>query len=205
MSITVYLKTNNQIKQFKPLKNMNFSKHCDLCENEITSLKNGVTCKLTKKKPNFKNTCSTIKLDEKFQKKLELINLELEGIKKNKNSIYSKFYFQILLGFILIFVSLWFTKDYSGVLLYFIVYSLITAGLSLWTSAYIILNRYRKKRKNIEFDKNQIDQLLQLYSIGYTSKIVLKDKMHGVLEFDVELNYNNWTKERTITPYKINL
>jgi hypothetical protein len=180
------------------------SKHCDLCENKITSLINGVTCKLTKRKPDFKNTCSKIKLDKKFQEKLELINLELEGIKRNKNSIYWKFYTQILFGFILVVISIGFMKDYFGAIHYYFAYLMITAGFTLWTSAYVILNRYRKERKNIEFDKGKIDQLLQLYSIDYTSNVILKDKTHGVLELDVELKYTNWTKEYTTTSYKIN-
>ncbi len=183
---------------------MNFSKHCDLCENEITSLKNGVTCKLTKRKPDFKNTCSTIALDGKFQEKLERINIEMEGIKRNKNSIYSKFYTQLLFGFVLIVISIGFLKGYFGALLYYLVYLTITAGISLCTSAFVILNGYRKERKNIEFDKNKIDELLQLYDIEYTSNIIIKDQTHGILELDIELKYTNWIKKRTISSYKIN-
>ncbi len=60
---------------------MNFSKHCDLCENEMTSFEKGLTCKLTKKKPEFENTCSEIKLDEKFLEKLEIAKqLERFGV-----------------------------------------------------------------------------------------------------------------------------
>ncbi len=42
------------------------TKHCDLCEYPKRDLKNGLTCGLTGKKPDFKRACPDILLDEKF-------------------------------------------------------------------------------------------------------------------------------------------
>ena len=43
---------------------MDLARHCDLCDNQKTSLKLGTTCELTDQKPEFNKTCSKIKLNE---------------------------------------------------------------------------------------------------------------------------------------------
>ena len=67
---------------------MSFSKHCNLCEYERTSLEKGLICKLTNRNPDFKNTCPSIKLDKLFQEKLEMSNLELELLRKTRKSTH---------------------------------------------------------------------------------------------------------------------
>jgi hypothetical protein len=181
---------------------MNLSRHCDLCENERRSLKNGLTCDLTNKKPEFQKTCSTINLSEKFQEKLEKINIELETLRKN--SVHFKFYTQIIIGFIFIFTSLSFLKNYTGLLVYYGSYTMISIGITFWGIAFSVLNKYRRKIKNAEFDKNEIDEFLQKYGIKYSVNIIFLEKIHGIQELVVELEYINWTKKRTTTPYKKN-
>lgn len=84
---------------------MNLYTHCDLCEHEKTSLKIGVTCTLTERKPDFHNTCSTIKLDEKFQEKLEIAHLELEEIRSHKKSAYLFFGLLMIIGVLILIKS----------------------------------------------------------------------------------------------------
>lgn len=86
------------------------ARHCDLCENKMTSLEKGVTCKLTSKKPDFNNTCSKIDLGKKFQKKLEIANLELEILRRNKKSTHLTFYGTIIIGFLLILLGYFFSN-----------------------------------------------------------------------------------------------
>ncbi|MEP1488871.1 MAG: hypothetical protein ABJK28_10625 [Algibacter sp.] len=180
-------------------------KHCDLCENQITSFKNGFTCALTNKKPSFEKTCTKIELNGKLQSKLEHISIELEKIRKNKNSMSYSFYIQIIIGFTLIFISIFILKkNYSGLLIYYFMYILVSIGLTLFGNAYKVLNRYRKKVKNAEFHKKSIDELLEEYGIQYNTNIIFQEKIHGIQELIVELEFINWKKERTKTPYKIN-
>ncbi|QXP59011.1 hypothetical protein [Olleya sp. HaHaR_3_96] len=184
---------------------MNFSKHCNLCENEITSFEIGLTCKLTQKKPEFKNTCSKIKLDKKFQKKLELANLELEIIRKNKKSIHWTFYFLITIGFLLIIggdsLAEW---TINSVYVWKIKIGIIAIGITFLVIAYEKLNGFRKKIKNVQFGKHEIDELLKKYGIEYKTSFCFKEKIHGIQEIIIETEFKNWIKKRTTTQYKNN-
>ncbi len=84
---------------------MNPSRHCSLCENRITSFEKEMTCKLTKRKPEFIHTCPDIQLGKKFQEKLERAILELENIRIYKRSTYLSFFFLIIIGLFAIIKS----------------------------------------------------------------------------------------------------
>tara|TARA_R110000751_G_scaffold2470_4_gene13402 strand:- start:230907 stop:231320 length:414 start_codon:yes stop_codon:yes gene_type:complete len=60
---------------------------CALCQNERTSFENGLTCNLTKKKPNVINTCSKIKLDEKYIENLKQYIINNESFEKKNNEL----------------------------------------------------------------------------------------------------------------------
>ena len=184
---------------------MNYSKHCDLCENEQTSLKNGLTCSLTSKKPNFKKTCTKINLNEKFQERIEYINLELENRKKEKISVLSSFCFIIFIGFILIIGGFYFFKSNTkSVYAMQIAFGFISVGITFLTIAYNKLNKFRRKIYNAEFDKYELDEFLEKYGIEYKTEISFKEKIHGIQEVIVKVEYKNWKRKRTTTPYKIN-
>lgn len=184
---------------------MSFSKHCDLCENEIRSLEKGLTCKLTNRIPNFNNTCSEIKLNKKFQMKLETSNLELERIKRNENSVKINFYFLITIGFILIIGGAYFIElAIESVYALQISFGIIIAGVTFLGVAYNKLNEFRRKIKNAEFNKNEIDELLKKYGIGYKITFRFKEKIHGIQEVTVKLEYKNWRRKQTVTTYQIN-
>ncbi len=175
---------------------MVLARHCDLCDNQKTSLKVGTTCGLNDRKPEFNKTCAKIKLNEKFLKKLEETNLELEKIRRNKNKVYLTFYFSIAVGFLLIIAS----SDYAEWNLsktYFWYYkiAMIGVGISILTSAYFKFNGFRNKLGNAEHEKNKIDEVLDEYGISYQSNIIFKDEIHGTQEIDIELKFKNWTKK----------
>lgn len=182
---------------------MSIFEHCNLCDNAQTNLKFGLTCGLTNKKPDFEKTCSTINLNIKFQEKIEQTNLELEKIRKDKNTIHFKFYTQIIIGFALMFISISILKlNFSGYLIYFAVYGFISSGLALWGLAFNKLNIYRTKINSAKFHKNKIDEILKLYGIEYKTNIVFKEKIHGIQESIVELEFNYWTKKHTKNLYE---
>ena len=49
---------------------MNVKRHCDLCEHQILSLKEGTICGLTNNKPDFNKVCLNINFSEKLKKRL---------------------------------------------------------------------------------------------------------------------------------------
>lgn len=63
---------------------MNQAKHCEICENQLFDMKFGTKCSLTNEKPNFKNKCTYIKFDKKYEHKITDVNVEFEKIKKTK-------------------------------------------------------------------------------------------------------------------------
>ena len=183
---------------------MNFSKHCDLCENEITYLEKGLTCKLTNKKPEFKNTCPEIKLDNKFVKKLEIANLELETIKKKKNTILFSFFFLIIVGFLLIYKSSAFAKMMlSPIYFWYYKVGLISVGVSNIIVACFKLRAFKGEFGTARHKKNNIEEVLEKYGICYELKLDFKEKIHGIQEVIVKMNFKNWKKKQTETTYKI--
>ena len=184
---------------------MNLARHCDLCENEVTSLEKGLTCKLTNRKPDFNNTCTKIKLDRKFQEKLEIANLELEIIRRNKKSTHLTFYTTIVIGFSLIISGYLFSSwTIYSLFLWSVKLGIMATGFTFLGVAYSKLNRFRRKDKKAQLDKRKIDEVLKKYGIEYYTIFDFKDKTHGIQEVIVNLEFKNWTKKRTTTPYKIN-
>ncbi|OIQ18225.1 hypothetical protein [Lacinutrix sp. MedPE-SW] len=184
---------------------MNFSRHCDLCDNRISSLEKGLTCNLTNKKPDFNNTCSKITLDKKFQEILEIANIELEILRRNKKSIHWTFYSTIIGGFLLI-IGGYFFSDWTihSIFLWYVKIGIIGAGFTFLGIAYSKLNGFRKKEKKARFDKLKIDETINKYGIEYNPSFDFEKKIHGIQEVNVNLEFKNWTKKRTTTPYKIN-
>ena len=182
---------------------MNFSQHCDLCENRIASLAKGLTCKLTNKKPDFNKTCSKITLDKKFQEKLEIANLELEIIHRNKKSTHLTFYFTIIIGFLLILGGYFFSDwNIQSLFLWYVKIGIIVAGFTFLATAYSKLNKYRREDKKAELEKIKIDEVLKKYGISYSHRFDFKEKIHGTQEVIVKVEFKNWTKGQTTNSYK---
>jgi len=182
---------------------MNFSRHCDLCENKMTSLEKGITCKLTDKKPDFNNTCPKITLDKKFQEKLEIANLELEIIRRNKKLTHLTFYGTIIIGFSLILFGYFFSDwNIYSLFLWYVKIGIIVAGFSFLGAAYSKLNKYRRENKKAELEKSKIDEVLNKYGISYQENFEFKEKIHGTQEVIVNVEFKNWIKEKTTNSYK---
>jgi len=184
---------------------MNYSKHCDLCKNEQTSLKNGLTCSLTNRKPEFKNICSEIKLNNKFLEKLEIANLEFERIRRKTNAVHLNFFVLIIVGFFLIYrSSAWAELMLSTTYYWYYKIGTISVGVSIIIVASFKLITFKEKLGNVKYEKNKIDGVLDKYGISYVIKLDFKEKIHGTQDVNVELKFKNWKKKRTTTPYKIN-
>ena len=58
------------------------SKHCDLCKHEKRSLKIGLTCRLTKKRPDFEQTCNNFNLSFTAKQNYKDVIAEFEKVSK---------------------------------------------------------------------------------------------------------------------------
>ncbi len=169
----------------------------------MTSLEKGLTCKLTNKNPDFNNTCSKITLDEKFKEKLEIANLELEIIRRNKKSTHLTFYSTIIGGFLLILGGYFFSDwNIHSIFLWYVKIGIIGAGFTFLGIAYSKLNKYRREDKKAQLEKTKIDEVLKKYGISYCQSFDFKEKIHGTQEVIVKVEFKNWTKRQTINTYK---
>ena len=176
------------------------AKHCDLCEYPKRDLKNGLTCGLTNKKPDFKETCPDILLDKSFQSKIESSNLELHKKNKSKKKAYLTFCILLIIGFLLIIGN----KIYADFIqkeIYHWKYraSAIGAGITILIVAYFQIIRFRTKLKTAEELKNKIDSVLKKYGISYKTNFEYKENIHGNQNIEIKTEYKNWTKKRTTT------
>jgi hypothetical protein len=184
---------------------MNQTRHCRLCDNQITSLDIGSICKLTNKKPDFKKTCSNINLDEVFEHKLIQTNLDLHLILKKKNAAYLRIFIIAITGALLLLGN----KLLTEVLLnhrYYWVYrtAIIGAGILTFTNANFSLHQFLNKLKTAQSKKKNIDEVLAEYEISYLSLFDYKDYIHGNQEIEITIEYKNWKKKRTTTTCIIN-
>ncbi len=183
---------------------MNILQHCQLCDNKITSLEKGLTCKLTNRKPEFKNTCSDIKWEKEFQEKLENVNLELEIIRNKKKSILWSFYSISIIGFLLIIggnsITIW---DIYSPNFWKVKIGIIGIGITFLGIAYKKLYGFRKKLKTAKSKKNKFDSVIKVYGISYKTNFEYQEKIHGNQIIEITTEYKNWTKKRTTTPHNV--
>lgn len=169
---------------------MNLYKHCNLCDNLKTNLQYGIMCGLTDKKPEFNNTCSKIKLDEKIKEKIGLIHIEIESLKKDKISVYLYSFIYMSIGSIIILsqrnLFFEFNLTYSSYVTVSKSILLIIIGFGLLGTAYSKLKLYVLKTKNIKKEKNQIDTILNKYQIKYNCYVVFGEKYHGNQDVQVK-------------------
>ena len=176
------------------------ARHCSLCENAKQDLKNGLTCGLTDKNPDFTETCPDILLDEKFQAKLEDANLELNQILKVKRKKYWNFCLLCIIGSLIIIGN----KLYAEFLHSTIRYwehriGAIGIGITVLIIAFFYLAQFKSKFKSVKFEKDKIDSVLEKYGITYKMEFDFKQEVHGDQEIEITTEYNNWTKKRTTT------
>jgi hypothetical protein len=167
---------------------MDLARHCDLCEFQITTLKEGTTCKLTEEKPEFNNTCSKIELNEKFRNKLKSINIEYEKIKQEKVLTFIYFGVFLLIGISAITGGYLLGKyAFEGGIISTVPLIIMGVGLSPIGMAFGTLNNYRQKMEIAKINKNKIDEVLNLYKIDYEIDIKFGKEYHGTKEISAEI------------------
>ena len=176
---------------------MNSVKHCELCDHQKTSLKEGTTCGLTAEKPGFNKTCPNIVLSEKFERKLKEVNIELYKVKKEKNKtyLYISVFTIIALGFFIYgyFIRKFVLTDvylnYDG----FILdpsFEIMGIGLLPLFIAFRILKRFKQKIEFAKRRKDKIDQVLNEYGIKYNIDFRYGKEIHETKSVFAESKIN---------------
>jgi len=167
---------------------MDLARHCDLCDNQKTSLKIGTTCGLNDRKPEFNKTCPKIELNEKFENKLKSVNIEYENFKRKKLLTYTYFGVFVIIG-IAVIVGGYLLGKYaldSGVIST-VPIIILAVGLTPLGMAFGTLNKHRQEIEIAKNKKDKIDEVLNEYRIEYDIDISFGKEIHGTQEVYAEL------------------
>jgi hypothetical protein len=169
---------------------MDLARHCDLCDNQKTSLKEGITCGLTDQKPEFNITCTKIELNEKFELKLKDVNIRFQKVDGAKVLTYIYFIVFLTIGFA-VMIGGYLLGKYaldSGVIST-VPIIIIAIGLAPIAMAFGALNKYRLDLEISKNKKNRIDQVLKLYRIEYVIDIKFGKEYHGTQDVYADLKF----------------
>ena len=167
---------------------MDLARHCDLCDNQKTSLKIGTTCGLNDRKPEFNKTCPKIELNEKFENKIKSVNIEYENFKRKKLLTYIYFGVFVIIG-ITVIVGGYLLGKYafdSGVIST-VPIIIMAVGLAPLGMAFGTLNKHRQEIEIAKNKKDKIDEVLNEYRIEYDIDISFGKEIHGTQEVYAEL------------------
>ena len=176
---------------------MKMKRHCDLCDHQKLSLKEGDLCGLTNKKPSFTRTCVKIEFDNNLISLLEDIHINLEDLKLSKTKVFKNSVSGSIIGVFLMvsgyFIFTYFLK--SGYRASFnSIESLITVPFIVLVSGYYFItksfNKFRNHKKDLaatEKNKLEIDEVLNLYNQKYKYKVKFDKEIHGIQEVEINI------------------
>lgn len=170
---------------------MDLSKHCQLCDHQLMTLKLGSICKLTDEKPNFQKTCPKITLNEKFENILKNACVEFETVKRRKTLTLIYFVVFIVISisvFILGFNLMKYTFGWG----IFSTVPIVIMGVSIipFGMAFGHLNGFRTDFKIAKNKMKEIDSILNLYNITYHINVDIKQRLYGTDVVTATLNVN---------------
>ncbi|MFK7811621.1 MAG: hypothetical protein AB8B59_03950 [Maribacter sp.] len=167
---------------------MNLARHCALCDNQLVNIKEGTTCKLTSKKPEFNKTCTKIELNEKFEKKIKKVNIELENIKRTKTDTIGHVVIFTVISLAVIFAGYYLGKyAWDGGVISITPLIIITIGLGVLVLAVGPLNKFRNDMLITKDNKDKLDEVLDLYNIEYEIDLKYGKEVHGVKNVQTDL------------------
>ncbi|MCB4809052.1 hypothetical protein LG651_12405 [Tamlana sp. 62-3] len=154
------------------------TRHCNLCEHSKRSLKHGITCRLTNKKPDFIEFCPNIKFTEAFNDSYKSLNSNIKIARKGNIVAYIKFVLLIIIGLFVILKSYYLlieanTRDYSrsGYHYFKLAILVLFLGSAFVKLAFISLSNYTKPLRELKFEKKEIDIILRKYNKYNSTKL----------------------------------
>ncbi len=171
------------------------ARHCELCDHQQVTLKDGSICGLTERKPEFNRTCLKITLNEKFQGKLLDANVHYKQIFGRKSWVSAYFMVFMIIGIAVILGAAWFTyylynlTETTGVISV-IPFIIGGVGFAVMAMANGTRNKFRKDLDEAKHKKEKIDSVLELYNINYDMNIELGQVYHGKQEMNVDVRFS---------------
>ncbi len=167
---------------------MDLARHCILCDNQLVNIKDGTTCSLTNKKPDFNKTCIKIELNEKFEQRVKKINIELENVNRTKTDTYGHVAIYTIISFAVIFGGYYIGKyAFDSGVISTVPLIIIAIGSGILVFAVGPLNKFRNKLTIAKSNREKLDEVLNLYKIDYDIDLEYGEKIHGTREVQADL------------------
>jgi hypothetical protein len=160
---------------------MKMKRHCDLCDHQKLSLKEGSLCGLTNKKPSFNRTCVRVCFDKNLVCLLEDLHINFEDQINLKKKSSTSFIIKPILGIVVIMIG-YFLWQY----ILSVGYIAFIPAVIIAMGAYLIRNPFTQRKlfntqiTKIENQLFQINEVLKMYHITYTTKVTFSKEVHGV-------------------------
>lgn len=173
---------------------MHQARHCELCDHQSVTLKEGTICELTDRKPDFHRTCLNISLNRKFEDKLKLANVQYQKVLKTKVWTYAYFTTFLVLSIMVMGGAAYFAyylfnlTDRVGVVSVAPVV-IFAIGVALLSMAFGARNKYRQDLAAALHNKEKIDQVLVLYNIDYQIDMKFGKNYHGTQDVYVDVKF----------------
>ncbi|HQV37103.1 MAG TPA: hypothetical protein PLC36_12385 [Flavobacterium sp.] len=177
--------------------------HCQFCIHKKFDFITGTTCGLTKKAPDFNDSCPKIKfIDQALESQIIRTNSDFEHNKDSKFWVILNLIFFSIVCVLLIF-SGFYIADYLNSMdlvtseVRFYVIPLVLFGISFLVLKIAIgpFNSYRRDAKIYGFEKKRIDSFLSLYGISYALNFKRNKRIGESLDVDYDFEISNKLKD----------
>ncbi len=177
---------------------MENSKHCEICDLHLFTIKQGIICSLTKEKANFSHKCPDIKLDRNLKENIIKVNKEFDDSKYVKKLASGNMIFYGLIGIAILYFCYYLSVE----LLEYGIYStasivIFVIGISVVGMGIGALNYSRQKGNIISPKKEILDKLTKIYNIKYQFESKISTDLMGIKETKIKLRLHGETFEKT--------
>lgn len=174
--------------------------HCQLCDHQEVTLKEGSVCGLTDRKPEFNRTCSKILLNEKFQQKFLDAVVHYQQIVKRRAWVHGYFTVFMIVGILVVIGAGWFTYYLLNLTERVGVISTVPliiggVGIAVMAMANGARNKYLKDMGEAEQKLEKIDSVLEVYNIKYDVDLRLGKTYHGKQEIAADVRFSGGLAE----------
>lgn len=166
-------------------------KHCELCDNRIFDLNQGITCRLTHEKPNFSNKCPDILFERNYLARIKEVNIEFHKVATKRAGIVANSVAYCLIG-LAIMAGGYLLGSFAleaGVIST-VPLIIIGVGFLLIPRAIGLFVGYKQELDVEKNKKKQLDQLLANYNFQYTSEILIDEDRHGNRDYDADITFS---------------
>jgi hypothetical protein len=165
------------------------TRHCDLCDHQRTSFKDGIICGLTERKPEFNRLCSRSSFDFHLKQELRGVHSYHEILMRSRTKHYLKTTAAFGISATLLIAGTWLILKYGVEIRSLLYFSLSLIGSAVYP-LYWAFNDFVKFKQELTVAQkkiNQIDEVLALYRITYDIQHKIEEIFYGEYKMSTEV------------------